>query len=80
MKEWNVVYITELGEFGSVCQLLQVVVLVEDGAPKAILYGGGLVKSTGHRGEAGGYWDWLYLLSLDFWAYRAKRSANVRFY
>ena len=55
MKKWNVIYITELGEFGSVCQLLQVIVSLGGGTPKVILYGGGgLVKSTGHIGESGG--------------------------
>ena len=55
MREWNVIYITELGEFGSVCQLLQVD-LVGYGTPKVILFGGGgLTKSAGHPGETGGY-------------------------
>ena len=52
------IYITELGEFKSVFQLLQVVVSLGGGTPKAILllYGGGaLEKSIGHAGETGGY-------------------------
>jgi hypothetical protein len=49
------IYITELGgEFKSVCQILQVVIVsLGGGAPKAILTGG-LVKSTGHIGDLGG--------------------------
>ena len=48
------IYITELGELKSVCQLLQAIDSLEGGAPKAILNGGGLLKSTGHTGDAGG--------------------------
>jgi hypothetical protein len=63
-----VIYITELGEFKSFCQLLQNVVLLGGGAPKASLllwYGGDgeLEKSAGH---AGGYWGGLDSFSLDF--------------
>lgn len=48
------IYVTELGEFKFVCQLLQVIDSLEGGAPKAILNGGGMVKSTGQTGDAGG--------------------------
>lgn len=54
MKEWSMIYITELVEFKSVCQLLQVIVSLEGGAPKAILNAGGMVKSAGNQGDTGG--------------------------
>ena len=54
MKEWSIIYIRELGEFKSVFQLLQVIVSLEGGPPKAILNGGWLVKSIGHTGDGGG--------------------------
>jgi hypothetical protein len=49
------IYITDVGEFESVCQLLQFLFRSEDGTPKAILGGGGRVKSVDHTGMAGGY-------------------------
>ena len=54
-REGNMIYITDVGEFESVCQLLQYASRSEDGTPKAILGGGGRVKSVGHTGMAGGY-------------------------
>lgn len=67
MKEWSAIYITELGELKSVCQLLQVMFSL-GGGPKAILNDGGMVKSIGHTGDTGGGWRDRLCLSLEFWA------------
>lgn len=60
MKKQNMIYITELGEFESICQLLQVICSSTGVSPaKAILDGGGgLLLPVVHNdgGGGGGLW------------------------